>query len=119
MYEDIVTILIGSGILFAITGSYFAIKAWVLWTRTSDDIIRGRAFLNRQFLYRNFILVFIVGFLVAAHLFLELIDIYGLPLGLEMHRQQIGMFHILLLTASMLLLIFLAYYWCRLLSPLK
>ena len=118
-YNDLIAILIIIGILFAIYGLFMIIKARILWKGSPDDVIRARAFLNKRILDRNFMLIFIMNFLVAAHLFLEYIYIYGLPSGLEQYRKQIIIVYILLPISSMLLLILLANNWLKLLSPPK
>jgi len=119
MYRDLIAVIIGAGLLFAVIGLYLIIKAWFSLTRTPDDIVRAKAFLDLRFLRRNFLLIFILSFFVAMHLFLEFIDVYGLPPGLEPYWQQIGIFYTLLPTTAMFLLVLLAIYWRRLLRAKK
>lgn len=77
MEQEAIAIFTGIAILFAIIGIYFVIKAWILWTRTPDDVLRAKAFITKKFLHRNFILIFILIVLVAVHTFLEYFAIYG------------------------------------------
>ncbi len=119
MEQEAIAIFIGVAILFAIIGIYFIIRAWILWTRTPDDVLRAKAFIAKQFLHRNFIIIFILIVLVAIHTFLEYFVIYGYPLYLAQFERFMSMFYLSLLPVSMFLLAILAYYWYRLLSPKK
>ncbi len=117
MEQEAIAIFTGVAILFAIIGIYFVIRAWILWTRTPDDVLRAKAFITKQFLHRNSILIFILIVLVAIHTFLEFFIIYGYPLYLAQFERLMSMFYLSLLSVSMLLLAILAYHWNRLLSP--
>lgn len=116
MFKELIIILLGTAVLFAIIGLIFAIKAWSLWTRTADDLLRAKAFLTKPFLYRNFKIIFIVGAFVALLTFLEFVEFFGYTSVLMQFAQ---LMRFLALTISMLLLVLLAYYWCKLLSSPK
>jgi zinc transporter ZupT len=83
------------------------------------DILRAKAFITKQFLHRNSILIFILIILVAIHTFLEYFAIYGYPSYLARFERLMSMFYLSLLSASMLLLAILAYYWYGMLAPKK
>ncbi|VVB89894.1 Uncharacterised protein [uncultured archaeon] len=117
MEQEAIAIFTGVAILFAIIGIYFVIRAWILWTRTPNDVLRAKAFITKQFLHRNFILIFILIVLVAIHTFLEFFVIYGYPLYLARFEHLMSIFYLSLLSVSMILLAILAYYWYGLLSP--
>ncbi len=74
MEEDI--IFYGIAVLFSIAGFYFAVKAFLSFRNTPDDVLRAKIFLNKNFLRNNLILVFIAGALVCAHAVLEFME-YG------------------------------------------
>jgi hypothetical protein len=119
MEQEAIAIFTGVAILFAIIGIYFVIRAWILWARTPDDVLRAKAFLTKQFLNRNFILIFILIIIVVIHTFLEFFVIYGYPLYLARFERLMSMFYLSSLSFLMLLLAILAYYWYGLLSPKK
>lgn len=101
--------------VFIAINVYFSIRAWPSWKGTGDGVIRAKAFLNKDFLNRNFMLVFITGASFGLHTFLEFIEIFGYPEAWTQFTQHIRILSLLTLTASMLLLVLLEYYWCKLL----
>ncbi len=114
MYENMTPFLIGFGILLAIIGLYLVMKILVLWNHTSNDVIKAKVFLNKQFLNRNFMFTLVLGFFVVGQFFLQFVDTYGLLSGLDI--QQIG---VLFSVVSMILLVTLASFWLKLLSSPK
>ncbi len=114
MYENMTPFLIGFGILLAIIGLYLVMKILVLWNHTSNNVIKARVFLNKQFLNRNFMFTLVLGFFVVGQFFLQFVDTYGLLSGLDI--QQIG---VLFSVVSMILLVTLASFWLELLSHPK
>jgi hypothetical protein len=119
MFRELQVIILVITVLIAIIGLYFAIKAWSSWVRVDDEILRARAFLTKQFLNRNFVLIFITGAFVGLHTLLEFIEIFGYPSALTQFAYPMRIIYFLTLTASMLLLVLLAYYWRKLLLPQK
>jgi len=101
--------------VFIAINVYFSIRAWPSWKRTDDGVLRAKAFLNKDFLNRNFMLVFITGASFGLHTFLEFIEIFEYPEAWTQFTQQIRILSLFTLTASMLLLVLLEYYWCKLL----
>lgn len=104
---------------FGIIGLYFYIKAWHLWGRMDNDTLRAKVFLTKEFLHRNFIIALIVGILVAFHTVMEFNEFFGYPSILVPFEEYIDSFYLFTLTATMALLVILAYYWCKLLSFTK
>jgi hypothetical protein len=101
--------------VFIAINVYFSIIAWLSWKRTDDGVIRAKSFLSKDFLNRNFILVFLTGASFGLHTFLEFIETFEYPEAWTQFAQQIRIISFLTLTASMLLLVLLEYYWCKLL----
>lgn len=119
MFMELQVVILATTVLIAIIGLYFSIRAWSSWVRVDDEVLRARAFLTREFLNRNFVLIFSTGAFVGLHTLLELIEIFGYPPALTQFAQQIRIISFSTLTASMLLLVLLAYYWRKLLSLQK
>jgi hypothetical protein len=46
MEQEAIAIFTGVAILFAVIGIYFVIRAWILWTRTPDDVLRAKALMH-------------------------------------------------------------------------
>ena len=101
--------------VFTAINVYFSIRAWPSWKHTDDDILRAKAFLSKDFLYRNFVLVFITSASFVIHTVLGFIETFEYPGAWMQFTQQIRILSLLTLTASMLLLVLLEYYWCKLL----
>lgn len=119
MFKELQVIILVITVLIAIIGLFFSIKTWSSWRRKDDEVLRARAFLTREFLNKNFMLIFITGAFVGLHTLLELIEIFGYPSALMQFAQQIRILYFLTLTISMFLLVLLAYYWYNLLSSPK
>jgi hypothetical protein len=97
-------------VLFSIVGFYFAIKAFLSFKSTPDDVLRAKVFLNKNFLRNNLISVFIVGALVLVHAILELVE-YGLATLSIPFTSTIHILYSLTLPMIALLIAFLAYQW--------
>ncbi len=68
MYENLEIISIVSNylsVILAIIGLYLVYKNWFVWKKTSLNIIKARAFLNKEFLERNWFYVVVAGGLIA------------------------------------------------------
>ena len=68
MYESFEFISVLSNflsIILAIIGLYLVYKNWLVWKKTSLNIIKARAFLNKEFLERNWFFIVVAGGLIA------------------------------------------------------
>lgn len=119
MLEELQISFIVIAISFGIIGLYFYTKAWHLWRHIDNDTLRAKAFLTKEFLHRNFIIALIVGILVAFHTVMEFNEFFGYPSILIPFEKYIESFYLFTLTATMALLVILAYYWCKLFSFTK
>lgn len=48
-------------IILGLFGLSFVMKNWLLWQKTSMDIIKARAFLDKKFLEQNWLCLVVVG----------------------------------------------------------
>ena len=111
---EVQVVILITAVFMAIIGLFLTIISWFSWRYIDDDFIRAKAFLNKEFLNRNFILVFIAGAFVGLHTLLEFIEIWGYPSELIPFAKEIRLFYFLTLTISMILLVVLAYCWYKL-----
>ncbi|MCX9085291.1 MAG: hypothetical protein OIN87_10915 [Candidatus Methanoperedens sp.] len=116
---EIQTVIILMAIFLAAVGLYISIISWHTWRRLDDKLIGAKAFLNKKFLNRNFIFVFITGALVGLHTLLEFFEIFYYPSILIPFAKGIRLFYFITLMLSMILLVVLAYNWCRLICNQK
>ncbi len=97
-------------VIFSIVGFYFAVKAFLSFRNTPDDILRAKIFLNKNFLRNNFVFVFIVGFLVSLHTILELLE-YGFSKLSIQFTPAVHLLYASTLPIIALLMALLAYHW--------
>jgi hypothetical protein len=100
-----------ASIVLALIGLFFVIQNWRIWKKLGMDIIKAKAFLNKRFLERNWLIVVIVGGLIMSrrlYRFFELTskDIILSPI-METIFDVIGFLVILIL-------VFMAYQWYKL-----
>ena len=111
---EVQVVILITAVFMAIIGLFLSIITSFSWRYINDDFIRAKAFLNRKFLNRSFILVFIAGAFVGLHTILEFIEIFGYPSELIPFAKEIRLFYFLTLTISMISLVVLAYCWYKL-----
>ncbi len=99
-------IFYGIAVLFSIAGFIFAIKAFLFFRNTPDDVLRAKIFLNKNFLRNNLILVFTVGALVCVHAVLEFIEVFTTPF-----THAAGLIYSITLPMIAFLISLLAYLW--------
>lgn len=112
MEMDVVILI--TAVFLTIIGLYLSIISWFSFRRIDDDVMRAKAFLNKKFQNRNFILVLITGAFVGLHILLEFIEVFGYPSSLIPFAKEIRLFYFLTLTISMISLVVLAYCWHKL-----
>ncbi len=97
-------------IMFSFLGFFFASKAFSSFINTSDDVLRAKVFLTKNFLRNNFVIIFIVGSLVFIHTITELL-IYDFVDSSIPFTPILRIFHATTLPIATLLMAFLAYNW--------
>lgn len=61
------TILAGGSVVLALIGLYFVIRIWIKWEYLDMDVIQARVFLNKKFIERNWLYVFLAGASITVH----------------------------------------------------
>jgi hypothetical protein len=118
MYESFEFISILSSLLsivLAIVGLYLVCKNWIVWKKTSLDIIKARAFLNKEFLERNWFLVVVAGGLIAlrrVYRFIELSRDPTINNPMEVLFDIVGF-------VVIFLLVLMAYQWYTIIQNTK
>lgn len=108
-------ILAAFSVVIAIIGLFIVIRIWDKWKKLSIEVIKGRVFLNKQFLERNWTYIFLTGAILSIHQFLEIARFLKLiSNGGILH----GLSEILEFLA-MVFLVILAYEWFRVLHQKK
>lgn len=111
---EVQVVILITAVFLAIIGLYLSIISWFSFRRIDDKFLRAKAFLNKKFQNRNFILIFMTVVFLGLHTLLEFIEILGYPFALIPFAKEIRLFYFLTLTISMILLVVLAYYWRKL-----
>jgi hypothetical protein len=115
MYENLEFISVLSNflsIILAIIGLFLVYKNWIIWKRTSLDIIKARAFLNKEFLERNWFLVVVAGGLIAlrrVYRFIELSRDPTINNAMEILFDIVGF-------VVILLLVLMAHQWYKIIQ---
>lgn len=106
-----IAITVGS-VVVAFIGLFFVAKTWMVWMHTDQNVLRARVFLNRDFLVKNWLLVFLAGAFITIRWIAQLLDL------MEYHLNDVGTVLLDILGfAVIVLLVVLAYYWYTLLYP--
>ncbi|MBW6517350.1 MAG: hypothetical protein K0A89_02465 [ANME-2 cluster archaeon] len=63
-------------IILGLLGLVFVVKNWIVWQKTSVDIIKARAFLDKRFLERNWLYLVIVGGIIIFRRMYRLAVLY-------------------------------------------
>ena len=108
-------ILSSISVVLALIGLYIVIRVWGKWRQLDIEAIRGRVFLNKKFLERNWIYVFLTGATVTLHQFIGVVQ----P---SIFISNNGMLYAFSETFEFLTLVFLvilAYEWYRVLHLKK
>lgn len=66
-YFSLYTILAGGSVVYSLLGLYFVIKIWIRWNTMDADVIKARVFLNKKFIERNWLYVFLAGASLTSH----------------------------------------------------
>lgn len=104
------SIIYGIATLLAIFGFYFAIKAFISFTNTPDDVLRAKIFLSKNFLHDNFIVIFIMGIFISLHTTLEFLEYSFINISIPF-MPILNMLYAISLPITTFSMAFLAYQW--------
>ncbi len=103
-------ILVGASVIIALVGLFFVFKIWVVWKRVDKEVLKARVFLNRDFLEKNWIYVFLAGAFIAIRRVMQLLELLGFSVNIEWVTYLYDAMGIVVIV----LLVMLAYHWYRL-----
>ncbi len=113
-YFFINMILTSSSVLLALIGFYFVVRIWIKWRNTDMDILKARVFLNKKFLEKNGIYIFLSGASLTAHQFMGFLVQLNFITG-----DLINSLSEILGFMALVFLLILAYEWLVLISEKK
>ena len=115
LHNNLPEILHISSILLAFIGLYFVIRVWLKWKNIDIEVLKAKVFLNKKFLERNWLYVFLVGTSMTGHQALGLLFSYGSVdrAGLLFQVSEILEF------SSLVFIVILAYEWFNVLYKVK
>jgi len=112
----IISIIVNiTSIVLALIGLFFVIQNWRVWKKIGLDIIKAKAFLNKEFLEWNWVCIVVVGALIIIRRlfrFYELMTDGTISPELKVILDILGFFVILLL-------VLIAYQWYKLIHSHK
>lgn len=104
-------ILAAISVVLALLGLYIVIRIWLKWRKLDIEVIKGRVFLNKKFLEKNWLYVFLAGAALTLHQSIELVRSSNLI-------SDNGLLYVLseiFLSLTLVFLVILAYEWFRIL----
>jgi hypothetical protein len=69
---SLISLKAGGSIVLGLIGLYLVLSIWTKWQKMDIDIIKARVFLNRKFLIKNWLYIFIAWASLVTHQFLDL-----------------------------------------------
>ncbi len=108
------SILSSGSVIVALIGLYFVIRILMKWKNMDKDLLKARVFLDKNFLEKNWLLVFLSGASLTIHQSLEFITLsnYFTSEWLETLSEA---FEFMVL----IFLVILAYMWSKFIIPNK
>ncbi len=107
--------MLSSGsVIVALIGLYFVIRIWMKWKNMDKDLLKAKVFLNKNFLEKNWLLVFLSGAFLTIHQSLEFI-ILSNYFTIEWLETLSEAFEFMVLV----FLVILAYEWFKFIIPNK
>lgn len=103
-----------SSIILALIGLFLVVRIWMKWKNIDKDVLKARVFLDKKFLEKNWIYVFLTGASITIHKSLELLMASGYILN-DWIELLSGFFEF----SALVFLIILAYEWFKLISPIQ
>lgn len=99
-------ILAGGSVILSLIGLYFVIRIWIKWEYMDIDVIKARVFLNKKFIERNWLYVFLAGASLTGH---QLINF--LTSSNYIDSRWFTQFSYILEFMALVFLVVLAYEW--------
>lgn len=109
MSNEIRIIIVGGSVITSLIGLFFVIKIWMVWKHVNKEILKARVFLNKNFLEKNWICIFMSGAFIAVRRVMQLLELLGFPII----NSDTILFDLMGL-AVISLLVLLVHYWYRL-----
>ncbi len=108
------SMLSASSIILALIGFVIVLRIWMRWKNVDKDVLKARVFLDKMFLEKNWIYVFLTGASISIHQSLEFMmaSNYILNDWAELSSE-------ILEFLALVFLIILAYEWFKLILPIK
>lgn len=104
-------IISGSAVVVALIGFYFVVRVWVKWKDIDIDVIKARAFLDKKFLVKNWIYIFLAGAFLAIHQFFDFLMSVNYSYMMNGWVIQLSMLSEILEFFVLVFLTILAYDW--------
>lgn len=111
---NIYTILAGASVVLALVGLFFVIKIWIRWNAMDADVIKARVFLNKKFIERNWLYVFLAGASLTSHQLIKFLTSENYVTSIWLSQFSYFMEFLVLV-----FLILLAYEWYKVLRVKK
>ena len=115
LHNNLPDILHISSILLAFIGLYFVIRVWLKWKNIDIEVLKAKVFLNKKFLERNWMYVFLAGSSMTGHQAIGLLFSYG---GIDRAGLLFQISEILEFS-SLAFIVILAYEWFKVLHHIK
>ncbi len=109
MSNEIRIIIVGGSVITSLIGLFCVIKIWMVWKHVNKEILKARVFLNKNFLEKNWICIFMAGAFIAVRRVMQLLELLGFPII----NSDTILFDLMGL-AVISLLVLLVHYWYRL-----
>lgn len=103
-------ILVGASVITALAGLFFVLRIWTVWKRVDKDVLKARVFLDRDFLEKNWIYVFLAGAFIAIRRVMQLLEL----LGFSVSSGWVTYLYDIMGIIVIVMLVMLAYYWYKL-----
>ncbi|HLB71563.1 MAG: hypothetical protein OIN88_08780 [Candidatus Methanoperedens sp.] len=110
MGDELNIIIVSSSVIIAFIGLFFVIRIWMVWKLVDIQLLKARVFLDRGFLVKNWIYVFLIGAFIAVRRVVELLELSGY----QVKGMGVTFLFNLLGLAVIFLLVRLAYDWYKL-----
>ncbi len=114
MHSSYHSILSSGSIIFALIGLYFVMRIWMKWKNIDKDVFKARVFLDKNFLEKNWILVFLSGASLTIHQSLGFIKFSNYFIS-ELSETLSAALEFL----ALVFLVILAYEWFKFIIPHK
>ncbi len=100
------TILAGGSVVLALIGLYFVIRIWIKWEDLDIDVIQARIFLNKKFIERNWLYVFLAGASITVHQLINFLNFSN-----YVSSQWLNQLSYIIEFLGLVLLVMLAHEW--------